>query len=214
MVQHKSDQTKIKPQKRASKQNYTNAKQHEKRPPRKISETYLHNAGLYYLERFAASKKHFIFVLTRKVKRSCMHHTDQDYDTCCAMVNVIADKFERTGLLDDNLYTSGLVSSLRRKGKSRNAIISKMHMKGIAPEKTLEALETLDNEQHDNTQDAEIKAALRLAKKKKLGPYFIDKEANIKKALGVFARAGFSYQIAKSVLDMDDDDIHDMDHYL
>lgn len=210
MFQHKSDQTKIKPQKHTNKQNYKNAGQRERRPPKKISESYLHNSGLYYLERFAASKKHFIFVMSRKVKRSCMHHTDQDYDECIVMVHALADKFERTSLLDDTVFTNGLVTSLRRKGKSRSAIVNKMRMKGIASEQTIEALEKLDNELHDTAEHAEMTAALHLARKKKLGPYFIGEEQNMKKALGVFARAGFSYQVAKSVLDMDDDDLEEM----
>ncbi|PCJ02858.1 MAG: RecX family transcriptional regulator [Alphaproteobacteria bacterium] len=209
MFQHKSDQAKIKPQKDADNKRYTNSKQRERRPPKKISESYLHNSGLYYLERFAASKKHFIFVMSRKVKRSCMHHTDQDYDACIVMVHALADKFERTSLLDDTVYTNGLVASLRRKGKSRSAIVNKMRMKGIAPDQTIEALEKLDHELHDNMENAEMNAALRLAKKKKLGPYFIGEEQNMKKSLGVFARAGFSYQVAKSILDMDDEDIND-----
>ncbi|PCI56177.1 MAG: RecX family transcriptional regulator [Alphaproteobacteria bacterium] len=210
MFQHKSDQTKIKPQKHANKQNYTNAGQRERRPPKKISESYLHNSGLYYLERFSASKKHFIFVMSRKVRRSCMHHTDQDYDECIVMVHALADKFERTSLLDDALFTNGLVTSLRRKGKSRSAIVNKMRMKGITSEQTIEALEKLDNELHDTAENAEMTAALHLARKKKLGPYFTGEEQNMKKSLGIFARAGFSYQIAKSILDMDDDDLYEM----
>lgn len=209
MFQHKSDKTNIKSQKNASNKNYAYSKQRERKPPKKISESYLHNSGLYYLERFAASKKHFISVMIRKVKRSCMHHTDQDYDQCITMVNTLADKFERTGLLDDTIYTNGLVTSLRRKGKSRSAILNKMRMKGIEQDKTLETLERLDNEQHESTEDAEMTAAIHLAKKKKLGPYFLGEEPNVKKSLGVFARAGFSYHVAKSVLDMNNEDIEE-----
>ena len=114
MPHHKSDKANIKPQKKI---------------PRKISETYLHNSGLYYLERFAASKKHFKFVMKNKVKRSCMHHTEQDFEQCAAWVDALADKFEKVGLIDDDAYTNGLVASLRRKGKSRSAIINKLNIK-------------------------------------------------------------------------------------
>lgn len=210
MSQHKSDQIKIKQQKSNGKQNNTNYGQREKRPPKKISEGYLHNSGLYYLERFAASKNHFILVMTRKVKRSCMHHKEQDYDECVSMVHDVANKFERTGLLDDALYTNGLVASLRRKGKSRSAIVNKMRMKGIDTDKTLEALNKLDNEQHENCNEAELEAAIHLARKKKIGPFFIGEEQNIKKSLGIFARAGFSYQISKGILDMKEEDIEDI----
>ena len=177
--------------------------------PRKISESYLHNSGLYYLERFAASKKHFKFVMKRKCRRSCMHHENQDYDICADMVDALADKFEKSGLLDDDLYTNGLVTSLRRKGLSRSAIINKMRVKGIETDRTMDALNKLDNDNNENSDDAEKKAALRLARKKKIGPYFIGEEQNIKKSLGIFARAGFSYQIAQTILNIDIDEIND-----
>ncbi len=178
-----------------------------KKIPKKISETYLHNSALYYLERFSASKEHFKFVMKRKVRRSCMHHKEQNYDLCAQMVDKLADKFEKTGLLNDDLYTNAMVASLRRKGLSRSFILNKMQAKGINANKTLDALNKLDNDNNQNSDEAEINAALKLAQKKKLGPYFIARkfgeEENKRKSLGVFARAGFSYQIAKNILDMD-----------
>lgn len=207
MVQHRTDGIKIKSQNGDRKQKTHFGKKHGRRPPKRISKTYLHNSGLYYLERFAASKSHFITVMTRKVKRSCMHHEDQDYDECIALVREVADRFEETGLLNDELYTSGQVNSMRRRGMSRQAIINKMRHKGIEPEKTICALENLDQDMCENEGDAEKNAALKLAKKRKLGPYRIHDDVDIKKALGVFARAGFSYDVAKSVLDMDEDEL-------
>ena len=199
MPNHKSDTLNINNKNKFNKR--------EKRAPRKISERYLHNSGLYYLERFSASKKHFKSVMLHKVKRSCMHHTEQNYDDFAMMVNALADKFEASGLLDDNLYTNGVVASLRRKGLSRSAIINKMYVKGISQEKTIDALEKLDDDLSETPEQAEEKAALKLAKKKRLGPYFIGAEENIKRSLGVFARAGFSYQISQSILSMDIKDI-------
>ena len=210
MPQHKSDQTKIKPENTLQDQKHKKFSRGQRRAPKKITERYLHNAGLYYLERFAASKKHFKTVMNRKVKRSCMHHPDQDYDSCTQMVDALADKFENLGLLDDTVYTRGVVTSLRRKGLSRKAILNKMRMKGIDADKTQEMLAFLDEEYNETQEEAEKKAALKLAKKKKVGPFFIGEEPDIKKALGVFARAGFSYQMARYVLDLTHDDIEDM----
>lgn len=207
MVQHRTDSIKIKSQNGDTKQKMHSGGRREKRPPKRISKSYLHNSGLYYLERFSASKNHFITVMTRKVRRSCMYHEDQDFEECVTLVRELADRFEGSGLLNDDLYTDGLVNSLRRRGLSRQAIIHKMRHKGISAEKTVKALESLDETNYETQADAEKQAALKLAKKKKLGPYNIRDEVDIKKALGVFARAGFSYEVAKSVLDMTEDDI-------
>ena len=194
MQHHKSEQPKIKSQKRDG--------QRKKRLPKKITATYLHNSGLYYLERFSASKKHFISVMLRKVKRSCMHHQDQNYEECVQLAHELADKFEKSGLLNDDLYTDGMVSSMRRRGLSQRAIVTKMQIKGIDQDKTRDVLETHDTEEYDTPENAEMRSALKLARKKKIGPYFTGDEENIQRSLGMFARAGFSYQISKTVLDM------------
>lgn len=188
----------------------------QRKKPRKISESYLHNSGLYYLERFSASKEHFKNVMTRKVKRSCLEHSEQDYELYVNMVYELADKFERVGLLDDKVYTRAVVTSLRRKGMSRPAILNKMRIKGIPQEATMQALDVLDNEAHETVQDAEKAAALKLARKKRLGPYSRgEKEQEdqkyVRRALGVFARAGFSYEMAKSILDMSADDLDEFE---
>ncbi len=177
-----------------------------KKIPKKITPTYLHNSGLYYLERFAASKAHFKEVMLRKVKRSCMHHKDQDYESCAKMVDDLADKFEACGLLNDEVYAKAIASSMRRKGLSRRAIQVKMHHKGILSEQSQKTLEKIDLLSHETFENAEFAAALKLASKKKIGPYHVGKkEQDTKKALGIFARAGFSYDIAKQVLDLESD---------
>lgn len=213
MHDHKSDDTNIKQQNKPSREKYNNkpfGDKRKKRAPRKITPTYLHNSGLYYLERFAASKKHFITVMSRKARRSCMHHKDQDYDECVKMVHDVADKFEKIQLLNDDLYTEGVVNSLRRRGLSTNAIVNKMRMKGIEPDKTRAALNKRDDAHHDTQNDAEIYAALKHAKKKRVGPFFTGEEENMKRSLGMFARAGFSYDISKKILDMNSEEAEDL----
>lgn len=216
MDQHKTENLKINTQSADLPKNPVKNKRKEKRPPKKITPSYLHNSGIYYLERFVASKSHFKTVMARKAKRSCMHHKEQDYDECLKMVAEIADKFEDMGLLNDALYTTGMVTSLRRRGLSRNAIIQKMRIKGIDPPDTISALNDLDEAHHDTEKNAEIAAALRLARKKKMGPYRMntlqssshdDQAKELNRHMGRFARAGFSYEITKYVLEMDEDDL-------
>ncbi len=173
-----------------------------KKTPKKINPRYLHNSGLYYLERFAASKAHFKEVMCRKAKRSCMHHKEQDYDACAKMVNELADKFEACGLLNDEVYANAIAASMRRKGLSRRAAQMKMRNKGIDFDQATQVLDKLDAQSYETQEDAELAAALKLARKKKIGPYSVVKEQDTQKALGVLARAGFSYDIARRIIDM------------
>ena len=215
MPKHKTENSNINSQSTDLANNSVKNKRREKRPPKKITARYLHNSGIYYLERFVASKKHFKTVMARKAKRSCMHHKEQDYDECLKLIEELADKFEDMGLLNDALYTTGMVTSLRRRGMSRNAIVQKMRIKGIEASKTISALEEFDGTDHNTEKNAEIAAALRFAKKKKMGPYEIappqnskeDRTKILNRHMGRFARAGFSYEITKLVLDMNEEEL-------
>ena len=187
-------------------------KKHAKtrRKPRKITDTYLHNAGLYYLERFASSSANFKDVMLRKVKRSCMAHPDQNYETCRALVDDLVANFVRLGLLDDAAYTRSKIISLRRKGKSARAIQGYLKSKGIGNDLIKGILATFDAEHFESPQDAEFQTALKFARKKRIGPFKGAKESDIQKDLGRLARAGFSYDTARRVLDIEDSEELDL----
>lgn len=177
--------------------------------PKEITETYLHNSGLYYLQRFAASTGHFRTVMQRKIDRSCHHHPDQNRADCIAMLDRLIQKFQDIGLLNDDGYLRGMVNSLRQRGLSERAIIMRLQNRGLPENKIREALLTFNRENGKSAEETELSAALRLAKKKRLGPYARDAEPNTEKTIAAFARAGFSYGVAKRVLDMDPDSIDD-----
>ncbi len=193
MPHNRSDTTKIKPEK---------AKRARK-APKKITKSYLHNSGLYYLERFSASSEHFKSVMRRKIKRSCMHHTDQDYDTCVELLEKTVERFIEIGLLNDTVYAQSLVNRLRRQGLSRSAILTKARIKGVDTNLAADIIAEHDETEHVSSTHAEKQAALRLARKKKIGPFARTEETpeDEKKSLGKLARAGFSYDIARFVLD-------------
>ncbi len=174
--------------------------------PKKITASYLHNAGLYYLERFSASTAHFRTVMRRKIRKSCTAHPDQDETTCHALLETLIETFVRAGLLNDPLYAKAQITSLRRSGKSARAIQVKMLVKGVPAPMTTETLGQLDTETHTDPQEAEFQAALRHAQKKRLGPFRTRGEPEPQKDLSRMARAGFSFDTARRVLHYTDDD--------
>lgn len=194
----------------------------EPRPPKKITESYLHNSGLYYLQRFSSSSANFKTVMMRKVWKSCAHHEDQDKDECEALVDKTVVKFEELELLDDAAYTRGMVTSLRRRGLSKRAIANKLRVKGIEQSETLAALDKYEHENLRNPEEAEFIAALTMARKKHLGPFIrtdrikpdMDDEERKKefnKAMAKLARGGFQYNIVRRVFDMN---LNDADQFL
>ncbi|MCB1720952.1 MAG: regulatory protein RecX [Rhodospirillales bacterium] len=194
MSQNRASKVKIKPQNNRRKR------------PKKITETYLHNAGLYYLERYASSAANFRAVMLRKVKRSCMTHKDQNYTQCSALVDQLVEKFIHAGLLDDAVYTRAMVTSLRRRGKSTRAIHSALRAKGLNADQIEQTLTTIDQQTHNNETEAERHAALIFARKKRLGPWRGDREIDFQKELSRMARAGFSCDTSRSVLEINEDD--------
>jgi regulatory protein len=162
----------------------------KRKVPKKLSESYLRNSALYYLQRHPTSVAHFLEVMDRKMKRSMRAHPEQDLTPFTAFLKEkLVPDFMRAGFLNDELYAQALAGSLRRKGLPRRAIQMRLKMKGV------EAPEVLDD--HDD-----LKAAYIFAKRKRLGP-FAKKARDPQKDLSALARAGFSYDVCKQVIQND-----------
>ena len=184
----KADTVKNKSQKRSFK------------PPKKISERYLYNSGLAYLQRFPASSMHFRTIMMRKINKSCRHHTDQNLKMCEKLLDELILEFQDLGLLDDTAYLNGMIVSLRRRGLSSAQIRLKLQQKGYKQDHILSALKKHDSDEYNSSDNGDVYAALTFARKKRLGPYDIEQKKTPEKSLAMMARAGYSYDIAKKTL--------------
>lgn len=170
--------------------------------PRKITERYLHNAGLAYLQRFSSSSANFRRVMLRKIDKSCRHHTDQDKDNCEAILDKIILKFQDLELLNDDVYLRGMVISLSRRGLSSRLIQQKLIQKGLPLDDISCALKLYEEEEFETNGQADLYAAIIYCRKKKFGPFDIMERKDPEKSLASMARAGYSYEIAQKVLKM------------
>lgn len=170
----------------------------EKKPPKKITEKYLYNSGLAYLQRFPASTPHFKRIMGRKIDKSCNYHKDQSKEDCLSLLDKTIETFERQGLLNDNAYLSGMINSLRRRGLSTQAILSKLGTKGMAQERIREALQAHDGDAA-GVANPDLAAAVLLTRRKRVGA-FRKKDADRNKELAALARAGFGFDIAQKAL--------------
>lgn len=196
-----------------------NSKSATKNRPRKqakrITADYLHNAGLYYLQRFAASSGHFQRVMMRKIDRSCAAHPDQSREDCIALLGDLIDRFQRAGLLNDEVYARGMITSLRNRGLSSRAIQAKMSARALPQPLISRALQNhMEEAGIEDAHAADLNAAFRYARKRRIGPFasgaaIKDKEEQQKRyerAMASLARAGFGYDIARTVLETPPDD--------
>lgn len=177
--------------------------------PKRITQRYLYNAGLYYLKRYTASIAHFKSVMGRKIKKSCAHHNDQDPQACFSLLDEVTARLVEEGFLNDTAFARGMVTSLRRKGLSRQGILQRLHRKGLERDLISTTLLTIDKDlcfdlPAYDAREAELRAALTHARRKKIGPYahtHTDDEKAYQRGLASLARAGFSYDIARSVME-------------
>jgi regulatory protein len=171
--------------------------------PRKLTAQSLENAALYYLERFASSSANLRRVLLRKVARSAeAHGTDRAEGE--RLVDALIARYVAAGLVDDRLYATQKAASLSRRGTSRYGIRGKLAQKGVEKDLVDAALDGLDTE----GGASELAAACALARRRRLGPYrpLEQRAAERRKDLAAYARAGFSLDVARRVLDAPDPD--------
>lgn len=171
---------------------------------KKITLSYLENAGAYYLERFSASVSRFRQVMERKIEKSCRDHPEQSKAECLVLLDKVVEKFENLGYLNDDVYARSLLSSLSHRGMSRVRILGTLRSKGLDAG-LIESIMPEPDTENDK------KAALRWAKKKRLGPFVLrERENDLQRGLGSLARAGFGYDIAKWVMDLTPDEAKDL----
>lgn len=171
---------------------------------KKITASYLENAGAYYLERFSASIAQFRTVMGRKIALSCRDHPEQDKDECIRLLDAVVKKFENLGYLNDRTYAQMLVNGLVYKGTSSTKMKMTLQQKGV-PSELIEEL------MPRRTRDEDRMAALLWAKKKRLGVFATRERENEKqKGLASLARSGFDYDTANWVMNLSHEEAEEL----
>ncbi|MFT8808706.1 regulatory protein RecX [Gluconobacter sp.] len=190
-------------------------------PPAIPDAASLREAALAHLARFATTEQGLRQVLDRRLRRWGVRASraglpDEDIESAIAVVRSAIDGIVASmtdlGAVDDAGFARNRAVSLTRTGRSRRAVEAHLASKGVDQDTMREALDDSLGERSDSTaQEAELAAALVLARKRRLGPFQRPdrEEEDPLKALGVFARNGFSRDVAQSVLDMDPDEAED-----
>jgi len=179
-----------------------------RRGPKKATARSIENAALHYLGRYAASKAHLRRVLMARVQRSAYHHKTDEGEGA-KFVDAVIEKFERLGYLDDKAFAVMRARSLFARGTPLRGIRFKLSQQGVEEADVEAALEGLIEE--EGVAELDLAAAVKLAERRRLGPFGDNdpetQEARRTRDLGRLARAGFSYDIAKWVIEAEDADL-------
>jgi regulatory protein len=167
---------------------------------------YLERAAYAYLGRFATSRGNIERVLINKARRRAdragVDWNDELRSDMGDAITALLDKLERLELIDDRHYAEAKSAALHALGRSARAIQAALMSKGVARDLIHEVLAA----QFPDSEASEMEAATRYAQRRRFGPFRQrDKTPDRhRKDLAAMARAGFSYQIAKKVLEPDD----------
>ena len=145
-----------------------------------------------YLSKYNTSKKNIDRILRNKVRRMNLKKKDK-FILYSSIASILSD-LENNKLIDDKNFTQSKIHSLSLQGKSKISIISYLVQKGIEKNLIEESFENLELK----NPNWEKESAKIFARKKRLG---IKYSANFEKDLAKMARAGFSYNLSKKILE-------------
>jgi len=174
------------------------------RIPRKITPERLANIALHYLERYASSSENLRRVLERRVFKASLFHEDLDVEAAHGWIDNLIKRYQDAGLLNDLSYAEIRARSLMARGTATRVIRMKLMEKGVDGDTIDQALTSLIDEH----PEPELAAAIKLARRRRLGPYGDPaKREDLKdKHLAAMARAGFSYDMARRIVECGDKD--------
>ncbi|WP_025898964.1 regulatory protein RecX [Sneathiella glossodoripedis] len=172
----------------------------KKRPPKEVTPTLLREQALRYLDRFAATTHKLKRHLLNKNRRAIEHY-GQDVETIEQQIDQLIERFEKQGILDDQLYANGKARSMARQGKSLRQIKGKLYSLGLSEQET----STAEEEIVDSEGYSDQVGAAKLIRRRRFGPY---KETppmaeRREKELMALVRNGFDFELSSKLLSIE-----------
>ena len=147
--------------------------------------------AINYLSKYSSSKSNLERILRNKIRKTNIEKKEKF--TLYSSISEIIKKLEKNNFINDYNYATSKVNIFISSGKSKIFIKNYLFKKGIDEKLSSEIFAEL-NEEDSNW---EIKSARIFARKKNIKT----NNNNYEKNLSKMARAGFSYEIAKKILE-------------
>ena len=147
--------------------------------------------AINYLSKYSSSKKNLERILKNKIRRTNIEKKERFilYNS----IPEVIKKLEKNNFINDYNYATSKINIFISNGKSKIFIKNYLFKKGIDERLSSEIFAELDEED----SNWEIKSARKFARKKNIQK----NEKNNEKNLSKMARAGFSYEIAKKIIE-------------
>jgi len=187
------------------------APQPARRPAPPPDRGYIERAAHAYLARFATSRANLVRVLAAKARRRTLRAgrdwTADAESEAAAWIGDVVATLERVGVIDDRVYAEGRVRALARRGRPGPVIRAALTAKGVDADTVDAALASVLGGPQAR-RAAELDAACRYARRRRLGPWRAGaaRQANRARDLAALGRRGFSYDTARTVVEAADAD--------
>tara|TARA_Y100000816_G_scaffold292582_1_gene288802 strand:+ start:1328 stop:1891 length:564 start_codon:yes stop_codon:yes gene_type:complete len=168
----------------------------------KVTVEEMRNFAYTYVEKYAPSKQQLkTYLLKKYLKTSTLNIKKQDVSN---LIDIVLLDLEKNKFINDKFYSDSKAKSMIQRGNSINKIRNYLIGKGINSQYINETVEKIQ----DNNSDQDFFSALKLCKKKRIGPARTEDNRSLfyKKDISLLARNGFNYDTSKKVMDIKKDD--------
>ena len=158
----------------------------------------LRNFSYAYLEKYSPSKQQLKTYLFKKYlkKNQKIFNKKELFN----LIDIVISTLEKNNLLSDKYYSDSKSKAYLRRGYSLNKIRYSLIQKGIDQKYIKDSISNIK----ENESDPDFFSAIKLCKKRRIGPSRVEPNRNLfyKKDISILARAGFSYETSKKVMEI------------
>jgi len=162
----------------------------------------MRNFALAYVEKYAPSKQQLkTYLLKKYLKTSVSNVKKRDV---MSLIDIVLSDLEKSKFINDKFYSESKAKSMIQRGNSINKIRNYLINKGI----NNEFIKDTVNKITDENSEQDFFSAIKLCKKKRIGPARIEDNRSLfyKKDISLLARNGFDFETSKKVMEIKKDD--------
>ena len=134
----------------------------------KLTVEEMRNFSFSYIEKYAPSKQQLkTYLLKKYLKGSIPTIKKTDVNN---LIDIVISDLEKTKFISDKFYSESKAKNLIQRGSSINKIRSYLFSKGISSE----YIKNTINKINENNEDQDFFSAIKICKKKRIGPARIE----------------------------------------
>ena len=168
----------------------------------KVTVEEMRNFAFAYVDKYAPSKQQLkTYLLKKYLKTSVPNVKKKDVIN---LIDIVLSDLEKSKFINDKFYSESKAKSMIQRGSSINKIRNYLIGKGINDQFIKETVSKIN----DENSDQDFFSAIRLCKKKRIGPARTEDNRPLfyKKDISLLARNGFDFENSRKVMDIEKED--------